>query len=153
MVNVRGDSIMGLNRVELIGYIGTELKLITLSNGGSLLKIRLVTYEYFSSINGSKKHIEWHTLTFFGRNARSLKRFGRRGLKIYIDGHLRTYSYIDKEGERRYSTEIVVVSYQILSFATPPKPIEEENPPFPLERDPIDEDAQSKVEKKEEVPF
>ena len=144
---------MGLNRVELIGYIGTDLRLVTLENGGSLLKIRLVTHEYFSSINGSKMHAEWHTLTFWGRNARSLKKFGRKGLKIYIDGHLRTYPYLDKNKEMRYATEVVVISYQILSFQTPPKAMEEEEPPFPLESTPIDNDAQSKIEKKEELPF
>ncbi len=144
---------MGLNRVELIGYIGTELKLITIKSGAVSLKIRLATREYFSSYNGTKYHIEWHTVVFWGKNAQNLNRYARKGLKIFVEGRIRTCAYSGNNGERLYSTVIVASNFQILSYEKSLRAPLDEEPPFPLEEAPINEETKDLPQGREELPF
>src|SRR6266513_88953 len=98
----------GLNRVMLLGNLGADPELKMTSGGQAVLKMRLATTESYLDRNKVRQErTEWHSVVLWGKRAEALSRFLSKGSKLMIEGSLRTSSYDDKEGNKRYKTEVV----------------------------------------------
>jgi single-strand DNA-binding protein len=98
----------GLNRVLLLGNLGADPELRVTSGGQSVLKLRLATSEtYLDKNRVRQERTEWHSVVVWGKRAEALSKFLTKGSRLFIEGGLRTSSYDDKEGNKRYRTEIV----------------------------------------------
>ncbi|MBV9950225.1 MAG: single-stranded DNA-binding protein [Myxococcales bacterium] len=97
----------GLNRVMLLGNLGADPELRVTPGGQAVLKLRLATNEtYLDRNNVRQERTEWHRVTVWGRRAEALGKILQKGDQLFIEGRLQTSSY-EKNGEKRYSTEIV----------------------------------------------
>lgn len=98
----------GLNRVLLLGNLGADPELRVTSGGQSVLKLRLATSEtYLDKNRVRQERTEWHSVVVWGKRAEALGKFLTKGSRLFVEGGLRTSSYDDKEGNKRYRTEIV----------------------------------------------
>ena len=96
----------GLNRVMLLGNLGADPELKMTQGGQAVLKLRLATTEtYLDRNNTRQERTEWHSVTLWGKRGEALAKFLTKGERIFVEGSLRTSSY-EKNGEKRYSTEI-----------------------------------------------
>jgi single-strand DNA-binding protein len=92
----------------LLGNLGADPELRVTSGGMSVLKLRLATSEsYLDKDRVRQERTEWHSVTVFGKRAEALGKFLTKGSRLFIEGGLRTSSYDDKEGNKKYRTEIV----------------------------------------------
>ncbi len=97
----------GLNKVMLLGNLGADPELKMTAGGQAVLKLRLATTEsYLDRNNTRQERTEWHSVTLWGKRGEALSRFLSKGERIFVEGALRTSSY-EKDGEKRYRTEIV----------------------------------------------
>ena len=98
----------GLNRVLLLGNLGADPELRVTTTGQSVLKMRLATSETYLDKNRVRQEkTEWHNVVVWGKRAEALGKFLTKGSRLFIEGGLRTSSYDDREGNKRYRTEIV----------------------------------------------
>lgn len=98
----------GLNRVTLLGNLGADPELRMTGGGQAVLKLRLATTEsYLDKDRKRQERTEWHSCVVWGKRAEGLAKVLGKGDRVYLEGGLRTSSY-DKDGEKRYKTEIVV---------------------------------------------
>ncbi len=98
-----------VNKVILIGNVGVDPEVRTLEGGAKVARIRLATTErlYDRQANETKEHTEWHTITLWRGLADVVDRYVRKGSQIYIEGRLRTREWMDKDNNKRYTTEIL----------------------------------------------
>lgn len=97
----------GLNRVMLLGNLGADPELKVTQGGQAVLKLRLATTEsYLDKNNARQDRTEWHSITIWGRRGEGLAKILHKGDRLFIEGRIQTSSY-EKNGEKRYSTEIV----------------------------------------------
>lgn len=97
----------GLNRVMLLGNLGADPELRVTPGGQAVLKLRLATNEsYVDRNNVRQERTEWHRVTIWGRRAEALGKILQKGDLLFVEGRLQTSSY-EKNGEKRYSTEVV----------------------------------------------
>ena len=98
----------GLNRVMLLGNLGADPELRMTSGGQAVLKLRLATSEAYLDRNKVRQErTEWHSVVVWGKRGEALAKILAKGSRIFIEGGLRTSSYDDKEGHKRYKTEVV----------------------------------------------
>jgi single-strand DNA-binding protein len=96
------------NRVQLIGRVGQDPEVKTLEGGKKLAHITIATSDVYIKENGDKvEQTEWHRITAWGKTAEILEKFVTKGREIGIEGKLTHRSYDDKNGEKRYITEVV----------------------------------------------
>src|SRR5580658_8293890 len=97
----------GLNRVLLLRNLGADPELRVTPGGQAVLKLRLATNESYVDKNQVRQErTEWHRVTVWGRRAEALGKFLQKGDSLFVEGRLSTSSY-EKNGEKRYSTEVV----------------------------------------------
>ncbi len=97
------------NKVQLIGNIGTEPEIRKLANGKSFARFSLATNESYTNKDGEKvRETQWHNLVAWGKQAEIIEKYLSKGREIAIEGKLTSRSYEDKEGAKKYVTEIVV---------------------------------------------
>ena len=98
-----------VNKVILIGNVGLDPEVRTTEGGVKVARVRLATTErlFDRASNETKEHTEWHTITLWRGLADVVDRFVRKGSQIYIEGRLRTREWMDKDNNKRYTTEIL----------------------------------------------
>ena len=97
------------NKVQLIGNLGSDLEIVTLDNGKKLAKFSLDTNEHYKDKNEEKKSkTEWYNLIARNKTADLIEQYVTKGKQIAIEGKLSSRSYDDKEGDKRYTTEVIV---------------------------------------------
>lgn len=107
-----------VNKVILIGNLGSDPELRHTPQGTAVANFRIATNEFFTNREGQKdQRTEWHRLVAFGRLAEIVGQYLRKGKQVYIEGRLQTRNWEDKEGNQRYTTEIVVNQLQMLGRA------------------------------------
>lgn len=98
----------GLNRVMLLGNLGADPELRMTSSGQAVLKMRLATSETYLDRNRVRQErTEWHNIAVWGKRAEALSKFLTKGSRLFVEGGLRTSSYEDRDGNKRYRTEVV----------------------------------------------
>lgn len=108
---------MSVNKVILIGNVGKDPEVRYLENNLRVATITLATTERgYEMSNGTKvpDRTEWHNIVLWRGLAEIAEKYVRKGSQIYIEGKLRTRTYDDKSGNRRYVTEIVADNLQLL---------------------------------------
>ena len=104
-----------VNKVILIGNLGKDPETRYLPSGDAVANFSIATTEKFKDKSGSmQEHTEWHRISFFGRQAEIAGEYLKKGSPVYIEGRIRTRKWQDKEGQERYTTEIVGDRMQIL---------------------------------------
>lgn len=96
------------NKVQLIGNVGNEPEVKTFGEGKKLANITLATNDYYINDKGERvEQTEWHKVTAWGKVAEIIEKYVSKGKEIAIEGKLTHRSYDDKEGNKRYITEVV----------------------------------------------
>lgn len=104
-----------LNKVLLIGRLGQDPEKRTTSSGKSVVNVSLATTEYFKDNMGQKKEkTEWHKVVLWGAVGDVVSNYCKKGSQVYVEGSLQTREWKDKDGNKRYSTEINGRSVQLL---------------------------------------
>jgi single-strand DNA-binding protein len=97
-----------VNKVILIGNLGADVELRTTSGGQSVADIRLATERVWTGKDGSrKKETEWHRVVVWGKQADNAKEYLAKGSQIYLEGRLQTRQWEDRDGHKRFTTEVV----------------------------------------------
>lgn len=105
----------GLNKVTLIGNLGNNPEIQNLENNIKVAKFSLATSETFKDENGkSHSSTEWHSIVLWRGLAELAEKYLRKGSMIYLEGKIKTRSYIDKNNEKRFVTEIIGESFLML---------------------------------------
>jgi len=97
------------NKVQLIGNLGNQPEVITLESGKKLAKFTMATNESYKNAKGEKiTDTQWHNIIAWGNTAQIIEQYVNKGEELAIEGKLTSRSYDDKDGNKRYITEIVV---------------------------------------------
>jgi single-strand DNA-binding protein len=106
----------GINKVILIGNLGQDPETKAMPSGTTVCNLRIATSESWKDkqTGETKEQTEWHTVAMFGRLAEIAGEYLRKGSQVYIEGRLRTRKWQDKNGNDRYTTEIVANEMQML---------------------------------------
>lgn len=106
---------MSLNKAILIGRLGKDPEVKTMANGEMVANVSLATSETWKDKAGSKQErTEWHNLVFYRRLAEIVGQYLTKGSQVYVEGRIQTRKWKDKEGQDRYSTEIIVDEMKML---------------------------------------
>lgn len=109
---------MSLNKVMLIGNIGRDPEVKTLDGNNGSQKVAtftLATGEKYKDRNGElQEKTEWHNIVAWRNLADICEKYIRKGMQVYIEGRIRTRSWQDKDGNTRYTTEIMADNLQML---------------------------------------
>ena len=98
----------GINKVILVGNLGKDPEVRYLEGGTAVANFPLATSESYKDRNGNRvDQTEWHNIVVWRGLAEVAEKYLRKGNQVYIEGKIRTRSWDDKEGNKRYTTEIV----------------------------------------------
>lgn len=105
-----------LNRVTLIGNVGSDVEMRYLPSGDGVANFRLATTDKWKEKQSGeqKEATEWHRLVCFRRLAEIANEYVKKGSQLYIEGSIKTRKWTDKDGAERYSTEIEVTELKML---------------------------------------
>ena len=105
----------GLNKAQIIGNLGNDPELKTMPNGTSVVTLSLATTETWKdkTTGQPQERTEWHRVVFYGKTAEIAGQYLVKGSKVYVEGSLRTREWM-KEGQKRYTTEIIGRDMQML---------------------------------------
>jgi len=104
------------NTVRLIGNVGMDPELKTLTNGNTVARFSLATSEGYINKEGEKIiDTQWHRIVAWGKTAQLVEKICRKGNRIAIDGKLTNRSYEDDKGEKKYITEIVANELMVIN--------------------------------------
>jgi len=107
-----------VNKVILIGNVGQDPEVRytgDVNNSAKVATIRLATTERFRGRDGNlQEHTEWHSVVVWRNTADVVEKYVRKGTQLYIEGRIRTRSWDDQTGNKRYTTEIVADTLQLL---------------------------------------
>ena len=97
------------NKVQLIGNLGMNPEIKSLDGGKKLAKMSIATNESYKNMKGEQvKETQWHNLIAWGKTADIIEKYLKKGSKVAIEGKLINRNYTDKEGLKRYITEIQI---------------------------------------------
>ncbi|MEG1611359.1 MAG: single-stranded DNA-binding protein [Alistipes sp.] len=105
-----------VNKVILVGNVGMDPEVRTTEAGVKVARVRLATTErlFDRQANETKEHTEWHTITLWRGLADIVDRYVHKGSQIYVEGRLRTREWTDKENNKRFTTEILADTMNLL---------------------------------------
>jgi single-strand DNA-binding protein len=110
------DMARGVNKVILIGHLGQDPQSRAMPSGKAVVNLRLATSDQWrdKQTGENKESTEWHNVVMFDRLAEIAAEYLRKGSHIYVEGRIRTRKWQDREGQDRYTTEIVANEMQML---------------------------------------
>ena len=96
------------NKVQLIGHLGKDPEIVNLESGKTLAKFSIATNESYKNANGEKvENTYWHNIVAWGRTAQIAEKYLVKGKEVAIEGKLTNRAWDDKDGNKRYTTEVV----------------------------------------------
>lgn len=108
-------SYMSVNKAILIGRLGQDPELRYTPGGKAVCSFSLATSERWTGQDGQKNEsTTWHNIVSWGRQAEVMKEYLTKGQQVYIEGRIDNRSYEDKEGQKKYRSEVVVQNFQFL---------------------------------------
>ncbi|WP_295674170.1 single-stranded DNA-binding protein [uncultured Mucilaginibacter sp.] len=108
----------GVNKVILVGHLGKDPEARQLDGGVSVVSFPLATSEFFNKEGRKVEQTEWHNIVMWRGLADVAAKFLQKGKLVYIEGRLRTRSFEDKEGIKKYTTEVVAENFTLLGRKT-----------------------------------
>ena len=105
-----------VNKVILVGNLGADPETRYMPNGDAICNVRLATADRIRDKTSGeyKENTEWHRVVFFGKLAEVASQYLKKGRQIYVEGRIRTNKWQDKEGQERYTTEIIANEMKML---------------------------------------
>lgn len=105
-----------VNKVIIVGNLGKDPETRYSPNGGAICNVRLATTRNWKDKNSGerKEETEWHSVVFYDRLAEIAGEFLKKGRPVYVEGRLKTRKWQDKDGQDRYTTEIIATEMQLL---------------------------------------
>jgi single-strand DNA-binding protein len=105
----------GVNKVIIIGRLGNDPEVRYTSGGGAVANFNLATNESWTDKSGQRQErTEWHKIVVWGKVAELCGQYLSKGRQAFVEGRLQTRDWTDKEGNKRYTTEIVAQNVQFL---------------------------------------
>jgi single-strand DNA-binding protein len=105
----------GVNKVILVGNLGADPDMRYTPSGQGVCELRLATSESWNDKNGQRQErTEWHRVVVWGKRAEICSKYLSKGRQVYVEGRIQTRSYDDKDGNKRYITEIIAADVQFL---------------------------------------
>jgi single-strand DNA-binding protein len=108
----------GINKVILVGHLGKDPELRYLDGGVSVASFPLATSETFNKDGRKVEQTEWHNIVMWRGLADVAAKYLQKGKLVYIEGKLRTRTFEDKEGNKKYTTEIIAENFTLLGRKT-----------------------------------
>jgi single-strand DNA-binding protein len=108
----------GINKVILVGHLGKDPDARTLDGGVSVVSFPLATSEIFNKDGRKVEQTEWHNIVMWRGLADVAAKFLQKGKLVYIEGKLRTRNFEDKDGIKKYTTEVVAENFTLLGRKT-----------------------------------
>ena len=99
-----------VNKAILVGHVGKDPEIRSTSSGDTVASFSLAT----NSGYGEKKTTDWHNVSVFGKSANFVRDYVKKGAQVYVEGSIRNRSYVDKNGIKKYVTEIKGYTVQAL---------------------------------------
>lgn len=135
-----------LNKVQLIGNLGADPEVRFTQGGVAVANLRIATTEKWKDKNSGelKEQTEWHRVVVFGKLAELCREYLAKGRSVYVEGRLQTRAWDDKDGNKRYTTEIQGQTIQFLDrrgagssteTSSSPKESAEDNGPPPFDKE------------------
>ncbi|MDZ7291317.1 MAG: single-stranded DNA-binding protein [candidate division KSB1 bacterium] len=138
----------GLNKVMLIGHLGGDPELKYTPGGQAVATFSVATNEVYKDKEGNpQERAEWHRIVAWNRLAEVAAEYLKKGQQVYVEGRLQTRSWNDKDGVKRYITEIVANTFQFLGRKAEGAGVA---PEIPV---PTDDLAPPPQESREDLPF
>ncbi len=110
---------MSVNKVILVGRLGQDPELKSTPSGMSVCNFSIATSENWVDRSGQKQErTEWHRIVVWGKLAENCGQYLKKGRQVYVEGYLQTRSWEDKDGQKRYTTEVVARIVQFLGDAS-----------------------------------
>lgn len=106
----------GINKVILVGNLGADPEVRYTASGSPVANLRIATSESWRDKNTGEQQerTEWHNVVMFGKLGEIVEKYLRKGSQIYVEGRLQTRKWQDREGNDRYTTEVVANDMQML---------------------------------------
>jgi single-strand DNA-binding protein len=107
---------MSVNKVIILGFLGQDPELKHLPNGTPVVNVSVATTKTWNdkTTKEKKSETEWHRIVMFGKRAEIVNQYLSKGSQAYFEGELRTRSWEDSEGNKRYSTEIIADTFSFV---------------------------------------
>ncbi|HOZ74241.1 MAG TPA: single-stranded DNA-binding protein [Flavobacterium sp.] len=103
------------NKVQLIGHLGNDPEMMTLESGKKRAKLTIATNDVYKNHQGEKiKETQWHHVVAWGKLAEIIEKYASKGKEIAIEGKLTHRSYEDKNGDKKYTTEVIAQEMLLL---------------------------------------
>ena len=105
----------GVNKVILVGHLGADPDMRYTPSGQGVCELRLATSESWNDKNGQRQErTEWHRVVVWGKRAEICSKYLAKGRQVYVEGRIQTRNYDDKDGNKRYITEVIANDVQFL---------------------------------------
>ncbi|UCD70682.1 MAG: single-stranded DNA-binding protein [Syntrophobacterales bacterium] len=141
----------GINKVILVGNLGADPEVRYLNTGTAVANFRMATTQNIKNREGEREaRTEWHRVVAFGRLAEICGEYLNKGKQVYIEGRLRTRSWDDRNGNKRWTTEIIATTMQMLGSPGDQGAIEAEIPDL---EGGADSGAEAEQEQEDDIPF
>jgi single-strand DNA-binding protein len=115
--------VSGVNKAILLGNLGRDAEMKYTGNGFAIARFSIATTHRQKNSSGEyEDKTEWHRIVLLGKQAESLQQFLTKGKQVYVEGRIETRSWDDKDGQKRYTTEIVADRIQLLGGKTADRP-------------------------------
>ncbi|HEY0250623.1 MAG TPA: single-stranded DNA-binding protein, partial [Kofleriaceae bacterium] len=97
----------GVNKVILVGNLGADPDMRYTPSGQGVCELRVATSESWNDKNGQRQErVEWHRIVVWGKRAEVCSKYLSKGRQVYVEGRIQTRTYDDKDGNKRYITEV-----------------------------------------------
>jgi single-strand DNA-binding protein len=106
-----------VNKVIIVGRLGADPEIRYTPGGQAVATLRLATNEWSGTGESREERTEWHRVVVWGKLAERCSEYLKKGRQVYVEGRLRTRSWEDRDGNKRYTTEIVASTVQFLGSA------------------------------------
>ena len=104
------------NRVQLIGNLGGAPEVKVLDGGNKLAKFAIATNDYYTNKKGEKvEETQWHNIVVWGKLAGLAEQLLQKGSEVVVDGKIQTRNYVDKDGVKKYFTEITANEFLLIN--------------------------------------
>ena len=138
----KGGSVPTLNHVMLIGHLGHNPEQHHTPKGTPVVSFRMATTKRWKDADSGERRerTEWHRVVVFGQPATFIVENSKKGSLVHVEGALRTRDWTDKEGIKRYTTEVVARQVQLLDKRERPEEAAPKTEEPPVERPEVEED-------------